>query len=158
MLYAAGVPDVVRPFDASKGQVQWKDGARAGNYFGDAYSKVRDPQCAAIAANLQSLCTLNAIADPSGAVVLQNPLPGTRGTLGQDIIELPGSWALDMAVSKGFRISESKRLRFRLDALNILNHPQPASPNLNINGDVPFGNIDTKTGNRQFQAQMRLEF
>jgi len=138
--------------------VQWEDGARAGNYFGSAFAKVRDPQCAAIAANLRSLCTLNAIADSSGRPVLQNPLPGTRGTLGQNIIELPGTWTVDMALSKGFAITESKRLRLRMDALNIFNHPQPSNPNLNINGDVPFGNIDTKSGNRQFQLQMRLEF
>jgi hypothetical protein len=157
-LYANGVPDIVGRFDPNAGKVQWKDGARAGNYFGDSYTKVRDPQCAAIAANLRTLCTLNAIADSSGTIVLQNPLPGARGTLGQNIIELPGAWALDMAVSKGFNISETKRLRFRMDALNIFNHPQPANPNLNINGDVAFGNIDTKSGNRQFQLQMRLDF
>jgi hypothetical protein len=45
-----------------------------------------------------------------------------------------------------------------MDALNIFNHPQPANPNLNINGDVPFGNIETKTGNRQFQLEVRLDF
>jgi hypothetical protein len=94
MLDAAGVPDIVRSFDPNDATVQWNDGARAGNYFGDAFSKVRDPQCAAIADNLRSLCTLNAVADPSGNIVLQNPLPGSRGTLGQNIIELPahGRW------------------------------------------------------------------
>jgi hypothetical protein len=158
MLYAAGVPDIVGPFDHSKVKVLWEDGARAGNYFGNAYTKVRDSQCATIASNLRSLCTLNAVADSSGRIILQNPLPGARGTLGQNIIEMPGTWTLDMAVSKGFAISESKRLRLRVDALNIFNHPQPSNPNLNINGDVAFGNIDNKSGNRQFQLHMRLEF
>jgi hypothetical protein len=158
MLYAAGVPDIVEPFDRAAGKVQWEEGARAGNYFGNAFTKVRDPQCGTIAADIRSLCTLNAIQDSSGRIVLQNPLPGTRGTLGQTVIEQPGTWSLDAAVSKGFRISETKRVRFRMDALNIFNHPQPANPNLNINGDVPFGNIDTKTGTRQFQFQMRVEF
>jgi hypothetical protein len=158
MLYANGVPDIVGPFDPKVGKVQWADGARAGNYFGEAYAKVRDPQCGSIAADLRAACTLNAVADPSGTIVLQNPLPGTRGNLGRNIIELPGSWTLDAAVTKGFRISESKRLQFRMDALNIFNHPEPAAPTLNINGDVPFGNIATKDGTRQFQLQMRLEF
>ena len=34
-----------------------------------------------------------------------------------------------------------------------------ADPNLDINStDLTFGNIGTKTGQRQFQAQLRLEF
>jgi hypothetical protein len=160
-LYANGVPDIVGKFDPKAGKVQWKDGAIAGNYFGDAYNKVTDPQCARIAPSLQSanLCTLGAIADSSGNIVLQNPLPGNRGNLGQNVIELPGSWSLDTSMSKAFRISETKRLQFRLDATNILNHPEPADPILNINNNnVPFGNIDMKTGTRQFQLGMRLEF
>jgi hypothetical protein len=45
-----------------------------------------------------------------------------------------------------------------MDAINIFNHPDPAAPTLELNGDTPFGNIATKEGNRQFQLQMRLEF
>ncbi|HYR86343.1 MAG TPA: TonB-dependent receptor [Terriglobia bacterium] len=158
-LYANGVPDRVGDFDPKVGNVQWKDGDIAGNYFGGAYKKATDPQCNAIASTLRSLCTLSAITDSSGKVVLQNPQPGTRGNLGQNVIELPGSWSLDATMSKAFKIAEGKRLQFRLDATNIFNHPEPADPILNINNnDVPFGNIDMKTGNRQFQFGMRFEF
>ena len=94
----------------------------------------------------------------SGNVVLRNPLPGTRGNLGQNVIELPGSWTLDASMSKGFKISETKRLQIRMDALNVFNHPEPSAPTLDINGDVQFGNIATKTGQRQFQLQMRFQF
>ena len=100
-------------------------GAVNGNFFGDAYVKVKDPQCSRVAANLQQFCTINAVANSSGQVVLQHPQPGTRGTLGQNSIELPGLWTLDMAMSKAFQIRESKRLRFRVDALNVFNHPYP---------------------------------
>jgi hypothetical protein len=158
MLYDSGVPDIVGPFDLKSARVQWADGAQAGNYFGGTYTQVGDPQCDRVAANIRSLCTLNAIADSSGNIVLQNPLPGRRGNLGQNILEMPGSWTLDAAIRKSFRISESKRLEFRLDAANLLNHPQPADPSLDINGDDPFGSIDSKTGNRQFQAMIRLDF
>jgi hypothetical protein len=158
MLYANGVPDIVGAFDPKTGRVEWKDGAVSGNYFGNAYTKVRDPQCSRIAASLQNVCTLNAVADSSGNVVLQNPRPGTRGNLGLRAIELPGLWSLDTAMTKGFRIGESRRLRIRLDALNIFNHPYPSNPTLDINGDVPFGDISTKTGNRLFMGQVRLEF
>ncbi|PYS36435.1 MAG: hypothetical protein DMG14_24410 [Acidobacteria bacterium] len=169
MLYGNGVPDVVGKFDA-KGGVSWNEGDVAGNYFGGKYKKVPDPQCSTIVASLQSACTLTAVADQSGNIILQNPKPGTRGNLGQNVIELAGIWSLDTSLAKRIKISETKRLQFRLDAANVLNHPQPSSAlsaggtvipggaDLNINSNVTFGNISTKTGTRTFQAQMRLEF
>jgi hypothetical protein len=158
MLYANGVPDVVGKFDPSIGKIDWKEGDGNGNYFAGAYKKVPDPQCAAIEASLRSACTLTAIADASGNIILQNPKPGTRGNLGQNVIEMPGTWSLDTSMGKSFKISESKKVGVRLDAANILNHPQPSNPDLNINSSVTFGNILTKTGTRTFQAQVRLEF
>jgi hypothetical protein len=64
-------------------------------------------------------------------------------------------------MSKAFKIKESKTLRFRVDGTNILNHPVPSNPNLSINPTAtsgPFGNIASKTGNRQIQGLLRLEF
>ena len=61
-------------------------------------------------------------------------------------------------MSKSFKLREKLNLRFRADATNILNHPTPANPDLNINSSVTFGNIATKTGNRILQAMMRVEF
>jgi hypothetical protein len=158
-LYANGVPDRVGDFDPANGDVQWANGADNGNYFGGAYKKVADPQCGRVAASLSSFCTLRAIADSSNVIVLQNPLPGTRGNLGQNVIEMPGTWTFDSGLAKSFKIGESRRLHVRMDATNIFNHPQPANPTLDINSQtIEFGNINNKTGNRAFQAQMRLEF
>jgi hypothetical protein len=143
------------------GNVAWNSGDLNGNFFGGKYKKVTDPQCVTINATVPSLagvCTLTAVADQNGNIVLQNPKPGTRGNLGQNVIEMPGVWTLDMSMAKRIKITESKRMQIRLDATNILNHPQPANPDLNINSTVTFGNIATKTGNRQFQAMMRLDF
>jgi len=120
-----------------------------------------DPQCATIAASLRSanLCTLSAIVDnKTGQVVLQNPKPGMRGTLGQNVIEQPGTWTFDAGMGKKFKIDESKAFTFRIDGSNIFNHPQPANPTLDINSATPFGNISTKAGVRTFQGQLRLEF
>ena len=136
-----------------------KEGAVNGNYFGGAYHKVADPQCSRVATGLQSICTIEAIADASNNIILQNPLPGTRGNLGQNVIENPGTWSLDTSISKAFKITETRRLTFRMDATNVLNHPQPFNPDLSINSaGTSFGNISTKTGTRQFQAVLRLEF
>ena len=41
-------------------------------------------------------------------------------------------------MSKSFRITESKSIQVRMDAQNVLNHPNPAAPNLDIN-NVNFG-------------------
>jgi len=165
MLYANGVPDRVGPFNPHVGKVQWQNGAIAGNFFGGAYTPVQDPQCSTIAASLKLICTLTAIRNSSGQIVLQNPLPGTRGNLGQNVIENPGMWSLNTSMSKSFRVKENIHLRFRMDATDILNHPTPAIPQLSINSTTPttgtsgpFGNIASKTGNRQIQGVLRLEF
>jgi hypothetical protein len=169
-LYANGVPDIVGNFDRH-GQVFWKDGETNGNYFGGKYHKVKDPQCFTIAPSLQNACTLSAVADQNENIILQNPRPGTRGTLGQNVIELAGLWTFDTSLAKRIKISETKRLQFRLDAANVFNHPQTATPpatggtaipgnaDLSINSTgATFGNISTKMGTRTFQAQLRLEF
>ena len=63
-------------------------------------------------------------------------------------MELPGIWTLDAALAKIVRISESKNVQIRMDATNILNHPNVGNctvrmapfcnPVLNINGTNPL--------------------
>lgn len=175
---------------------------RAGTYFDpDTFVRVVDPQCNEVtgAQNLNGLtggtftqrCTLQALARPlpagqtsvpgriqlpdgrPGVIVLQNPRPGTRGNLGLNTMEGPGLWVFDAAISKSIKIAESKMLEFRVDALNVLNHPTPDDPgggipcvglgsNLTLNSTNDFGLIGGKcvpeTPARRFQARMRLNF
>ena len=146
-----------------------------------------DPQCpatgAAQAAYPTTLsCTLTAVAkivpastpgavqygvDANGAprygvIVLQNPKPGTQGNLGQYVFDMPGTFRFDANLGKSFRISETKTLQIRMDAQNVLNHPNPlpVAPAISINnasGDFGYLTND-KTGGRTFQAQLRLSF
>lgn len=179
MLYNRGTPDQVRPFDfkGTRG-VQWADGARNGFYFGDVFSKVRDPQCLSIDPSLRAFCTLSAVADKSGNIILQNPQPGTRGNVGLNTIEAAGVWNADMAVSKSFKIGETFTGQVRLDARNVFNHPTPGAPPagfaappndggalLNLNDTNPFGSMPLKgastaqlPSSRQFQLKVRLDF
>ena len=189
MLYGRGTPDQVRPYDfnASKG-VRWgyfptATGQVYGSYFEpDAFKTVPDPQCASVAASIQSLCTLQAVADvKTGQVILQNPLPATRGNVGLNTLEYAGTWRADMAISKLFRIRENLRATIRMDARNVFNHPQPGvygvgfgsaplvgGSILNINSSDPFGYIPTKgaaipnspdfADARQFELKVRLDF
>jgi hypothetical protein len=170
MLYANGVPDQVRPFSFDGGEVTWGTSV-AGNgqlqadyYPVGTFTKVSDPQCARTAIpdsmgfTLDSLCTIDALADANGNIILQHPEPGVRGNLGQNRIQQPGTWRFDANLSKSFRVSESKSLQLRVDATNVLNHPQPGNPTLDINSGTAFGRITTKTGGRSFQGQLRFTF
>ena len=54
--------------------------------------------------------------------------PGTQGTLGRNAISGFGMSQLDMALRREFRLTERFRLRFRLEAFNVLNHANFADP------------------------------
>ncbi|HMF02426.1 MAG TPA: TonB-dependent receptor [Terriglobia bacterium] len=178
-IYRLGVPDQVRPFDFKGARgVQWANG-NTGLYFGDIFNKVRDPQCLAIDPSISSFCTLQAVADKSGNIILQNPQPGTRGNVGLNSIEGAGTWTADMALTKSFKIRESLRGTVRMDARNVFNHPTPGAnaaafavppidggAQMNLNDTNPFGNIPLKGASpgywapsqRNFQLKVRLDF
>jgi hypothetical protein len=160
-----GTPDVVGDFPRKTGVV-WplKPGDAFGNLFGRQFKQVKDPACASVAPGLVQWCTLNALADVNGSIVLRNAAPGQLGTLGLRPIEGFGSRSFDANVQKTIRIRESKTVTFRLDANNVLNHPNPGvlSPlinpvNLNINSGT-FGEINSKNGSRTLQALLRFDF
>jgi hypothetical protein len=160
MLYGNGVADIVSPVNLNSGKVDWS--GQFGTYYGNGVlTKVKDPQCAEVAAALSNFCTLQAVKNNStGQIVFQNPQPGNRGTAGRQTIEMPGQWSFDAAMSKQVRISESKSIQIRMDATNILNHPGPGNPSFDINGTSPnFGQITAKDDSkREFRANVRLNF
>ena len=184
------VPDLVGDFDFSKVKVRWNGpagngpggagtgGPASGSYFGQSniFTKVRDPQCN-LSNNVDEMgfnlmagtttagnCTLNALQDSAGNIVLQSAMPGTTGSMGRNQIWNIGTWSLDGNIGKTFRISESKSIQIRIDATNILNHPTPNSLNLGMataNGGAvanDFGAVDSKTGTRSFQGTLRFSF
>jgi len=169
-LYANGTPDLVGAFDID-GKASFAPGSATGTYFMNGNLKaVADPQCQRVTTvqDLQTACTLNAVMDSkTGQILLQNPVPGNRGTLGFSSLEAPGRWRFDANVAKGVKISETKNLQFRIDITNVFNHPEPNvstaanSAMMNINSPN-FGVIqgaDAKTNlHRQFQAQLRFSF
>jgi hypothetical protein len=188
MLFANGVPDLVGQFPYSQINGSFfPDGARQGNYFSNSLTTVDDPQRnrdgsksgAGYVTSLDSLnasCTLTAVADANGNVILQNPLPGTRGNFGFNRIYGPASWNLDMSMGKTVRLGESKSLSIRVDSTNVFNHPQASGtvgtsnqastrlyfttpPAVAINSTNPYlGNFAGKIGNRVFQARIRFDF
>ncbi len=162
-LYGNSVPDIVGDFPRD-GKVNWVSVTNPtdhnfGSYFGSTFSRVKDPQCASVAPQLTAFCTIQAVADSNGKIVLQNPQPGTRGGLGLAALTLAGSWSFDASMGKTLRLTESKRLEIRMDSTNIFNHPVPSNPFLNINGSTPFGSIQDKGAQRRFfKGSVRLNF
>ena len=125
------------------------------------YQNVTDQQCANVTPlqGLQTACSLRAITDSQGHILLQNATPGRLGNLGAGWVEGPGQFRFDMSASKTMRISETKSVQFRIDARNLLNKPILGNPNLDINS-ASFGQIAATgvTGNRNFQALLRFSF
>ena len=165
-----------------KGHAEW-NGATGSYYGADKYVQVTDPQCSAtgptnhtdtMGFNLfnNGSCTLSAMAlknaDGTSTIVLQNPLPGNRGTMPMSLVGL-GKWRFDGNIGKSFRISESKSLSIRIDATNVLNHADLIDPDPQTNSSINtpglvFGRIQSKGGAgantqpRTFQAQLRFSF
>ena len=154
----AGTPDIVGEFPR-QGKVVWplKQGDQFGNFFSQQYQRVPDPACASVASTLTSFCTLTALADASGKIVLRNAAPGQLGSLGLNPLTGPGMWSFDANLLKTIKIAESKTLTLRVDARNLFNHPIPGDPNLNMNSGT-FGEINSKTGNRRLQGQIHFQF
>jgi len=127
-------------------------------YF-DGLQQVTDPAISSVtpSQSLQGQFSNKAIADSQGRILLANPSPGELGTLGLKWIEGPGNIGLDMNLAKKVKISESKEFELRVDAVNVLNHPNFGNPNVNINS-VNFGRITTATGSRSFVINSRLNF
>ncbi len=170
------VPDLVGAFPYDKVGVYWEHGAYRGNYFANTLTIVTDPQVNNVTTldNLRSYATsLFAVQDGAGNIVLQNPQPGMRGTFGLNKLYGPGTWNVDMALSKMVRFSESKSFQVRVDVTNIFNHPQPSggfntagsriiypsNPVVNLTSNAnPFGDLPYKVGVRTFQARLRFTF
>ena len=98
-----------------------------------------------------------AIQDANGRIVLQNPAPGTVGNVGRNTITGPNVVGFDVNAIKRVRMSEGKELEFRVDVVNVLNHPNFANPTTNIDS-TSFGQITSSTGARRFTFNARVNF
>jgi len=153
-------PDIIGSFQKDQAKAHMTDGLP--QYFAaNSYQIISDPQCDAVTAlqATRTACTLRALADSQGHIVLQHSQPGTLGTLGTNWLRGPGRFNFDLSASKTVRISETKSFQLRVDAHNVLNKPLLGNPNLNLNA-ADFGQIPASQvfGARQFQGLLRLNF
>ena len=127
-------------------------------YF-NGFTQTDDPAKAGVT-TLNATASSNselAIKDAAGNLVFVNPAPGQLSNLSKGYLRGPSFIGLDMNVSKRIQISETKNVEFRVDAINILNHPNWGAPNTSINSNS-FGRITSATGNRSFTGNLRLNF
>jgi hypothetical protein len=156
----AGMPvNIVGNFSKSMGTVTK---AANGVIYFPGLQQVTDPAISNVSAanGLSGNFSNKAIADAQGNLLLANPDPGTVGNLGLLTLTGPGSFTLDMNLSKSIRINESKEFQLRVNAINVLNHPVFSAPNTGINSAGNFGRITSTVGTfgRQIVTTLRLNF
>ncbi len=101
----------------------------------------------------------------------KQPAPGTFGNAGRNPSGLRGpvfqSW--DIALFKNVPLGGTRRLQFRLEAFNFINHPNIGDPNAGQSGNLlggvdvnptsaSFGRVTTKTSERNVQLGVKFMF
>lgn len=86
------------------------------------------------------------------------PPPGQYGNAGRNTIIGPGSWVMNLSLSRSVNLhSERRRVEFRLDATNFLNHVNPAGLVTIVNSSQ-YGLITSAGAMRSLSATVRLRF
>jgi hypothetical protein len=98
--------------------------------------------------------------DPNAFV---QPLPGTYGNAGRNILQGPGLTETDVSLAKKFSFSERLNLQFRAEFFNLLNHTNFNTPNPVVyaaatGGPSPTAGVITATSTTSRQIQLGLKF
>jgi len=98
---------------------------------------------------------------PAGVHWIQGSGQLNAATVGRNTLRTGGISNFDLSLSKSFQIAEQKKLEFRLEAMNALNHPQFTKVPLRALNSPPgrFLNRDfTDSGIRSMWLQLKLRF
>jgi hypothetical protein len=76
-------------------------------------------------------------------IMLQNPTPGRNGTLGAQTMRQPSRFYLDSSLAKTFMFTERRGIQIRVDATNVLNHPQPIDLYLSLGPGGTFNDMSS---------------
>ena len=82
---------------------------------------------------------------------------GTYGTISRNAFRGPSSFSLDAQISRAFPIHENMALNLRLEAFNVLNHPNFGNPDAKLT-DSKFGQISSASAARVFQGAIKFSF
>ncbi|RXH58577.1 carboxypeptidase-like regulatory domain-containing protein [Granulicella sibirica] len=90
----------------------------------------------------------------------QGPAAGTFGNIGRNAFRGPTNYQFDAQISRVFPIHESLNATFRLEAFNVLNHPNLGNPTSST-ASTTFGQTSTLASGsnpRLFQASVKIAF
>jgi hypothetical protein len=85
------------------------------------------------------------------AAAITPPALGTYGNCGVGIIQGPGLFGFSSGIHKFFKLGEKAKLKFEANMMDALNHPNPANPGTNLNGNF-FGSINPQAFNGSTNA------
>jgi hypothetical protein len=96
---------------------------------------------------------------PKAAGAFSTSPQGTFGTLGRNAFRGPKFFQFDSALVRSFPIHERTQMMLRLEAFNLLNHPNFNNPNSSLAAGS-FGEITSEAtyGPRIFQGAIKLSF
>ncbi len=86
------------------------------------------------------------------------PPAGQFGNMGRNILQGPGAWDLDAALSRIFRISERQQMDFRAEAFNVFNHARFNNPGSTMSSLSTFGVIQSALDPRILQFALKYSF
>jgi hypothetical protein len=90
------------------------------------------------------------------------PLPGTYGNAGRNILEGPKLIETDVSLTKKFAFTERLNLQFRSEVFNLFNHTNLNTPNPVVyaaatGGPSPTAGVITSTSTTSRQIQLGLK-
>jgi hypothetical protein len=85
------------------------------------------------------------------------PAVGALGNMRPSNIEGPGTWQLDVALSRDFRLREAQKLEFRGEAFNVTNSLRAGNPQMNFRNSR-FGQITSSREARIMQFVLKYVF
>jgi hypothetical protein len=85
------------------------------------------------------------------------PAAGSFGVQPRNMLRNPPTWNFDFGIRKSVRVTGSQLAQFRIEAFNVLNHPNWDVANNNPTSGS-FGQVTRKLGERNVQLSVKYSF
>ena len=139
--------------------------AFSGNPFtvtasGNALNTPSNTQTADLVGTFDVLGNIGATGRWFDTAAFAQPTGVQFGNTGRNQFYGPGGWNLDFSLFRSFPVGATRRLEYRLQAANLLNHPVFGNPSSSITSGT-FGQITAVSGTGSYlerQIQMGLRF